>query len=1691
MVLQLASPDPMVGIFYYHQLLAREFHGPRRATLPVPPLLLDGSTKLTLPPVSGNGGDKCSNSGFRHDMWLESPVEATPDEYRDVGFLTHLGLFCAAAKVRDCTSTRCREAFAIMDSAAPPCSWNAFRNWAVVAMACQQTLAQACLERLAEQPRKESFADAVRTSRGHTHLVHAARGCFWVLENSRKRSSQFQPTHDGYPSSVVDLREVCNVIYWMANIQAFRDLGVTSFRRWDHYYLLEEVTLPPIWQATKKVAGLGLCSCRFWNFVNLADRKQSDLPDVIYSLGQGSRRIALHHPHHQACAPTKCQFSHKDSTKVEQLHKCTPGDCEQTKFRVEDLVTALELGEGTSWSRSSLALSAPGDRYIAISHVWSDGTGVGVKGQGVVNSCLFDYFACLAKSLDCNGIWWDAISIPLEPKARARAIGQMHKNYIGAEYTVVHDQYLLNIEFTDPETACLAIVLSPWFTRGWTALELRMSNRVKVLFKGVDSSNPDIKDLEHDILAKDPGSVSRTHWLASSMISRLRTAAIEYVDDILAILRPRSTSWVRDRTVIAGLLTGVRRCDYSRSEGEITRDIITHIGAIPHSALLHGMPTMFETGPFSWCPATLDDMPIDLGVDLDKRKTRDARMLRVSDKGAATGRWYCEPVTARQIKNRRLEPHGDHISVAVYFYNALLHWENCLILRERKGDPNPALLVVTVQVDRDDGLIDCRYVGAVRISEDDREEEKENRGDDSDDDVDKGGSGDSQYFCEVAVRLGNENGHPDRPARDVVADWCQYRDSLRDRPSSTLRPPQNPNKNPDAKPSIQDSSQYRNKKFIERFKKRRKRVENPWYKEPAVKRYSPPREDETEESGNKDDWEPTEMMDQRLPQALQSEGAENLIRLLISGKVDIPSKVEEALSFGDLILFGSTYLENNMLPESEASCRRAIGVLPQARTANEMSTLTDMSVLAKVCWKLKLFNEARHVYGLLIGRCIPEDIQHQGIKFRAIGELCLLLAALNEMSEASERYREMLRMFGNPPDVVYAFAYDGEARMKLPHFQRNELDFEAENIYNKALKVLEKQCGSGHAITAITALNLAAAILGQGDISEAEEMLYGAIRDLEKVVGHDHVLTLRAKFEVARIYILQGRMTEPERMIVLLRECESRLGQQHWLSRLINLTCGAVYEYLERFDEAIPILQRAQEGRAERGSTADIYLAACAKRDLGIVYSRLGKLDEAESECEEALREFEGLPRPETAEEYVTIFCLGAIRDAQAGRDGAEDMFRKSLAGLERLCGPTDPETREVVSKLGRLCRRGVVVKIDDDEEASESSYEHVLRAIYQLSHLLERCGDLEGSKVRVERAFPGYESVFQHEIPSSCPFPVDKGDYAFNSELEDHEILVRNEALAINKVEWSDEKGDPDGEMDDRSIDYSNDDSIMADDVAGVVRRVGAGAGTGFRVGDRVLGHAVYSATGAKKHAGFRRYTVLPSSMASRIPRTLSFEDAVVLPLGVSTAAAALFQQEYLHLPSPARRRGTGNVRDGTLLVMGGTTSAGTNAIQLATAAGFKVIATALPKDFDFVKEFGARQVVDSRSPSLVDGLVNAFGQDQIAGAFDTVGTEYTTGAAIAVLGRVRGRKIVVSVMGNGPPAAALIPGGITSKVLTANAGADIRTDAVSSSIYGEFLPRALEAGKYKVQPGTRVTNGLGSIQAGLEAGKKMVVRL
>jgi NADPH:quinone reductase-like Zn-dependent oxidoreductase len=255
---------------------------------------------------------------------------------------------------------------------------------------------------------------------------------------------------------------------------------------------------------------------------------------------------------------------------------------------------------------------------------------------------------------------------------------------------------------------------------------------------------------------------------------------------------------------------------------------------------------------------------------------------------------------------------------------------------------------------------------------------------------------------------------------------------------------------------------------------------------------------------------------------------------------------------------------------------------------------------------------------------------------------------------------------------------------------------------------------------------------------------------------------------------------------------------------------------------------------------------------------------------------------------------------------------------------------------------------------------------------------------------------------------------------------------------------------------------------------------------------------------------------MAAPIPGGMKYEDAAVLPLGLSTAACGLFEKDHLALQYPSSKpTPTGK----TVLIWGGSTSVGSNAIQLAVASGYEVITTASPVNFDYVKKLGASEVFDYKSKTVVQDIIEAFKARIIAGAL-AIGAG-SSKPCLDIVHASKGAKFVSLASAPMSFDRAPIPRKIswlipiaaqmvaTNVSLTLDAwmkgiktnfifATSLMWNEVGRMIYVDFLPSALADGTYKTAPEPLVVGeGLDQILTGLAiqkngvSAKKVVIKL
>jgi hypothetical protein len=643
----------------------------------------------------------CPNAKDRAGMWVQVQTFGARAIDPDAPFLNRLAYLCRDAGVRPCGYGPCLKNKNDIESLLPKCEWPKFREWAVVLASCHAT-----------------FAPRERVTRAYFHLFAAIDGCQSILAEYLREGKQVALTgvlagKDG--QTTIDIFGVCEIIYWLLTILD-PQINPSFDGRWGPDFLPAHVTAPAIAKAIEEAKGLGLCPSRFWNLAGVTERKQLDLPGLMETAIDHPQ---LQHAKHDKCTTGFCTFTTLDSTKMDQLHKCSNKEClKKGQFWFDPKLlneSILENGR-TVWSSSEpFEVCQMGD-YVAISHVWSDGTGIGLQPVGKVNRCLFNFFADIIREEGYSRIWWDTISIPTNADARRKAINDMHNNYLNASATLLHDSYLVNFPWAEDGSPCLALVLSTWLTRGWTALELIMSKKVLVLYKGEDG-NPIVKNLDTQILAKDPNRCTRAHWIASTIIHRLRKRDINNVSNLMAILKSRTTSWERDRMIIAGLLAGLDDIPSNIQQDEVTKKIIDRIYKLNPSSILHGQVTIAETGGWSWCPSSLYHMPVEIAGDLSSGEGLGFSSCLVDVNGVLTGSWHYRALEKEEVVLGRIVSSSLEMTVIMKTEDALRRWEYCLLLRENnRGGPGLGFLVIPVgrSGNEEKGeFIHCKFVGSV------------------------------------------------------------------------------------------------------------------------------------------------------------------------------------------------------------------------------------------------------------------------------------------------------------------------------------------------------------------------------------------------------------------------------------------------------------------------------------------------------------------------------------------------------------------------------------------------------------------------------------------------------------------------------------------------------------------------------------------------------------------------------------------------------------------------------------------------------------------------------------------------------------------------------------------------------------------------------------------------------------------
>ncbi|MBS1800305.1 MAG: NADP-dependent oxidoreductase [Acidobacteria bacterium] len=148
-----------------------------------------------------------------------------------------------------------------------------------------------------------------------------------------------------------------------------------------------------------------------------------------------------------------------------------------------------------------------------------------------------------------------------------------------------------------------------------------------------------------------------------------------------------------------------------------------------------------------------------------------------------------------------------------------------------------------------------------------------------------------------------------------------------------------------------------------------------------------------------------------------------------------------------------------------------------------------------------------------------------------------------------------------------------------------------------------------------------------------------------------------------------------------------------------------------------------------------------------------------------------------------------------------------------------------------------------------------------------------------------------------------------------------------------------------------------------------GTVAAVGESVTDFTIGQAVFGMNDWFEEGALAEYCLALATSIAPAPTTLSPVEAATVPISALTAWQGLFHRGHLH---PGDR----------VLIHGGAGGVGLFAVQIAHLYGAHVIATASPRNFDFIRQLGADEIIDSRATPFEEAITQP-----VEIVFDTVG--------------------------------------------------------------------------------------------------------
>lgn len=323
-------------------------------------------------------------------------------------------------------------------------------------------------------------------------------------------------------------------------------------------------------------------------------------------------------------------------------------------------------------------------------------------------------------------------------------------------------------------------------------------------------------------------------------------------------------------------------------------------------------------------------------------------------------------------------------------------------------------------------------------------------------------------------------------------------------------------------------------------------------------------------------------------------------------------------------------------------------------------------------------------------------------------------------------------------------------------------------------------------------------------------------------------------------------------------------------------------------------------------------------------------------------------------------------------------------------------------------------------------------------------------------------------------------------------EVLIEAKAFAINPI---------DNIQQTFGYHVTTYPSVLGSDVAGVVVAVGSDVNN-FKIGDRVTAFApCLFKYGSPDYGAFQEKVLVPQQFVVSIPSSMSFDNAAMLPLAVSTAWLAFL---CLGIPRDTQFK---PVEKNGILIWSAASSVGSAVLQIAVSMGFNVYATASPKHHAYLQTLakgpGKVTLFDYHDTAIAAKILVASHDDHVFIVHAIVAAG-EVGPCIQVLDKVKGGDDVLAKVVSIPWAMNLLwwkffpKWGHTRVKFVEAMGDEAAIKETYEFIFHKWLTPKLVDGGYVPSPTPfLIEGGIESIQAGVDkwkegvSGTKIVVKM